>query len=248
MTTAPKKISIKVWVPVSEKLEKKIDDACLRRDAFLNKLLEVELPHLASEISLSNSPDAQRFVETQLGQLELKPMSLALRPDIVESVNDICAQKRIVRDALFNRIFLLLAASPKTIDGLFFRGVASEWKSALWEEIKDDTSHFEGTIYPLEQSIDPFWAIRTGCALYNETDNTPEDFTNPSSGKTIKIRRDIGGYLRPLDGVYTTFFGDTKINGVSLLGLNCFVPDHHIPGNSAEVAYRKSLDELLENL
>ena len=39
--TTPK-ISVKIWRPIIEKFDEKIGIACIRRDAYLNKVLEVE--------------------------------------------------------------------------------------------------------------------------------------------------------------------------------------------------------------
>ena len=112
----PPKISVKIWRPIIDKLDQKLDAACLRRDAYLNKVLENELPWLDSEVSLANSPAAQAFVAARLDQLDRKLVSLTLRPELIEQLNDICQRKRIVRDAFFNRLFLLLALKPKGID------------------------------------------------------------------------------------------------------------------------------------
>lgn len=38
LKTVPK-ISVKIWRPLIEKFDEKMDEACLRRDAYLAKLL-----------------------------------------------------------------------------------------------------------------------------------------------------------------------------------------------------------------
>ena len=48
-TTTPK-ISVKIWRPIIEKFDEKIGIACIRRDAYLNKVLEVELDKLDDEV------------------------------------------------------------------------------------------------------------------------------------------------------------------------------------------------------
>ena len=74
--TAPK-ISVKIWEPIIEKLDTKIKSACLRRDAYLNKILEVELDWLDDEVSIPNSPASYDFVFDRLQELKLKLVSLA---------------------------------------------------------------------------------------------------------------------------------------------------------------------------
>ena len=72
--TAPK-ISVKIWEPIIKKLDTKLKSACLRRDAYLNKILEVELDWLDDEVSLPNSQDSYDFVFDRLQELKLKLVS-----------------------------------------------------------------------------------------------------------------------------------------------------------------------------
>jgi hypothetical protein len=134
LATAPK-ISVKIWRPIIDALEKKIEAACLRRDAYLNKILEIELRLLDKEVSIPNSQESYDYVFKQLDALDRKLVSLALPPELTQQLNEICRRKRIVRDAFFNRLFLLLAASPKIIDVLLFGTEAKEWRKAVWNEI-----------------------------------------------------------------------------------------------------------------
>jgi hypothetical protein len=100
MSDAPKKVSTKIWRPILEKLEKKMDASCLRRDAYLSRVLAVELSYLDSEVALPNSTEAKEFIAERLdGLSDRKLVSLSLRPEIVERLNDLCERKRIVRDA-----------------------------------------------------------------------------------------------------------------------------------------------------
>ena len=242
--TAPK-ISVKIWEPIIEKLDTKIKSACLRRDAYLNKILEVELDWLDDEVSIPNSPASYDFVFDRLQELKLKLVSLALSPELTDRLNEICSRKRIVRDAFFNRIFLLLAVSPNVIDSLFFNNVRDEWRARVWKECKDNEA-FLTDLYPLEPQIAPFWAIRTGIEIYSD-DKALEDYVEPTSGKAIRVRRDASGSVAPADSLYTTIFNQ-KIGDKNLLGLSCYMPDWRIPGHEAEQKRRVNLDELLTDL
>ena len=79
----PPKISVKIWRPIIEKLDAKLDAACLRRDAYLAKLLATELDHLDAEVSLPNSPAAHDFTLERLDAFDRKLVSIALAPDLV---------------------------------------------------------------------------------------------------------------------------------------------------------------------
>lgn len=241
----PPKISVKIWRPIIDKLDAKLDAACLRRDAYLAKLLAGELNQLDAEVSLPNSPAAHDFTFKRLDALDRKLVSIALAPKLADRLHDICTRKRIVRDAFFNRLFLLLAAAPKTIDTLFFPD-DPKWRTAVWSEFKHDGPFFESGFYPLEAPVDPFWAIRAGLELFNEGAGA-EDYQVPHTDTRIKVLRGLGGEPEPLPGLHSVFF-EQKVGEHDLLGLNCFVPDWRIPGHEAERRHAKALDELLESL
>ena len=245
LKTVPK-ISVRIWRPIIDKLDEKMDAACLRRDAYLNKVLERELVWLDEEVSIPNSQASHDFVFQQLDPLNRKLVSLALPSELTARLNEICARKCIVRDAFFNRLFLLLAASPKVIDALLFGSVADEWRREVWSENKHDGPFFQNGFYPLEPSIDPFWAIRSGLEMY-AGDAGLEDYVEPTSGKAIRVKRELTGEAAPADSLYTTVF-EQKVQNHGLLGMSCYLPDWRIPGHGSAVAHQKKLDEILESL
>lgn len=248
-TKTPKtvtKISVNIWRPIIGKLDEKIEKACLRRDAYINKVLEVELGWLDEEVSIPNSQASYDYVFDRLDLLDRKLMSLALPSDLTERLNEICGRKRIVRDAFFNRIFLLLAASPKVVNTLIFGDVGDEWRSEVWTENKNDGPFFQNGFYPLEPMIDPFWAIRNGMAIYANEAGL-EVYVEPTNGKKILVQRDLTGAVAPADSLYTTIF-EQKVLGNDLLGLSCYMPDWRIPGQGAEQVHRAKLDELFADL
>lgn len=238
-----KKTTVKIWRPIIEKLDAKMDAACLRRDAYLNRLLELELSRLDSEVSIPNSVEAQTLVASRLDHLERKTVSLAIRSDLLDRLQDICGRKRIVRDAFFNRVFLLLAASSKLIDHLMFPG-ESNWRSLIWEEYKHDGPFFENTFYPLEQRIDPFWAIRLGINLYDDG-QVSVLYLEPESGEEIRVVME-GDEARPVDSLYTTLWNEQTLPKFDLFGMNLYVPNSRVPGHPDEQARRQLLDQLLD--
>lgn len=241
------KISVRIWRPVIGKIDSKLESACLRRDAYLTKVLEVELDRLDEEVSIPNSQASYDYVFSQLDQLDRKLVSLALPQELTVRLNEICSRKRIVRDAFFNRLFLLLSASPKVIDTLLFGTVGNAWRSEVWSQYKHDGPFFQNGFYPLEPMVDPFWAIRTGLQIYAD-DAGLEQHVEPSSGETIRVTRDdFTGTVSPAESLYATHF-DQKVGDVNLIGMNCYMPDWRIPGHGAEREYQVKLDELLANL
>ena len=242
LKTTPK-ISVKIWKPIIKKLDEKLDTACLRRDAYLAKLLAVELDHLDDEVSIPNTQASYDFVFSQLDAFDRKLVSLALPQELTTRLNEICSRKRIVRDAFFNRLFLLLAAAPSVVDNLLFEDFADDWRREVWSEYKHEGPFFQNGFYPLEPMVDPFWAVRCAMSMY-AVNGGLEDYVEPVSGKAIRIARDLTGVPIPADSVYTTVFKQ-KAGGNDLRGLSCYLPDSEIPGSDAEKVYQAKLDEIL---
>ena len=150
-----------------------------------------------------------------------------------------------MRDAFFNRLFLLLAASPRTIDTLLFGG-ERDWRRVVWNDNKHDGLFFQSGFDPLEPATNPFWAIRHGMEIYARNADL-EDYVEPTSGKTVRVIREMAGAVTPADSLYTVVF-DQKLQDHDLLGLNCYMPDWRIPGQAAEQEHQAKLDELLDSL
>jgi hypothetical protein len=243
LKTTPK-ISVNIWCPILDKLDEKLESACLRRDAYLSKILKTEVELLDREISIPNSKESNEYVFRELHKLKLKLVSLALPPEISARLNEVCATKRIVRDAFFNRLFLLLAAKPTLIDELIFGTEADNWRREVWREAKHDETFFQDSFYPLGSIVDPFWAIRMGIEHYAE-DNELEDYLEPTMGKAVKVSRDpVTDTIEPAPSLYATVFRKTFSDDTHLLGLSCYLPDREIPGTDAEQTNRSVLDEL----
>jgi hypothetical protein len=110
----------------------------------------------------------------------------------------------------------------------------------------NDLAEFKSMFYPLETEIAPFGMIRDTLDLY-AGDTNPEEYVEPTSGKTIKVDRNLSGEIQPVDSIYTTFF-DQKVGNHTLIGMNCYVPDWRIPGHASEKAHVAKLDELFSGL
>ena len=221
-----KRTSVRLWGPIRERFDEALDRLGLKRDAYLNRVLETELAHLDAEVKQPNSREAQRFIADRLR--DLKPselVTLRLRRDLLDRMDASCARKRICRDAFFNRLLFLLTLPPKGIDLLFFDG-DSRWRTEVWNECKHDGPFFQNVFYPLDPVVDPFWTIRAGLGLL-PTDEDGE----------------------PREGVYTASLVGRKPQEASarpqvLTGLSCYLPDAAVRGTAENKATKKWLDEL----
>lgn len=237
------KTTVKVWQPLVAKLEARMNEACLRRDLYLTRLLTHEIEHLDAEVGIANSQAAYDHVFERLDELKRKPMSLALPPTLVEKINAVCIRKRIVRDAFFNRVFLLLVASPKNVDALLFPGYVVDWRRGVWHQYGDDSHTVELGVQPLAAVTDPFWAMRTAFEMEHPNVDL-RDRVDPDTGTRVKmIEVQPGDWTLP-ENIYTKYF-DQKAGGHDLNGLNCHVPDWRLSPRRADLPPADPLDALL---
>lgn len=238
-------ITVRIWKRVLEKLDGKLEAACLRRDAYLARIIEIELDHLRSEIPCPNSEVGGRFIVSQLDSLDRKPISIKLPLKQVQELDQLCFERRIPRDAFFNRLLYLLAAPNTAVARLFFGIDAGDWTK--WLLKKYSAAEYLRTeqdriFYPLTPYINPFGEIREGLALYEE-DETLVDTVHQETKQNVKMVED-GKNLRLPQRLYTVVFDDKQFPEVNLYGFNCYLPEWMVPGHPDAIARAKSLDEL----
>lgn len=113
------KVLVNVYEPLIAIMKHKMDAACLKRDAYLDKALRFEAELLRKEIETPNSDRAKAYIADNLKQLRLKPLNLLLSQKTVELINEVCKEKNVPRDAFINRFCLLLIASNTVLATLF---------------------------------------------------------------------------------------------------------------------------------
>lgn len=272
------KVTINVWRPVWSRLEAQIVRACLKRDAYIDKLINREIELLDAEVSIPNSEIARKYIGQQLRSLsDFTPLSIALDSKTAEKIDDVCSRKRIVRDSFFNRLFLFLALGSQLPGRLFFRGWPDEkpnsWTNEVWRECKHDGPFFENVFDPFAALGDPLWPIRSGLELV-EREEKPElvDRTDPDSGQIVPMVRDLTGQFFELPKrFYTIVLTDTQLRKASskaekrsatpaepgddqsiqfhnLFGLNCYLPNHHVPTHPDRKTFIKAFDDFLSDL
>ena len=88
------KVLVNVYEPLITIMKHKMDAACLKRDAYLDKALRCEAELLREEITTPNSERAKTYIADNLKQLRLKPLGyLLLSQETVELINDVCKRK-----------------------------------------------------------------------------------------------------------------------------------------------------------
>lgn len=119
-----KKILVSVWTHLIALLNKKVDKACLNRDAYLDHVLRHEANKLIPEIEIPNSPEARAHLSQHLALLERKPVSFTLSPETIAAIDTNCQAKNIPRDCFINRVLFMLV-----VDQISARS-SSAWRNS----------------------------------------------------------------------------------------------------------------------
>ena len=218
METTFRKTSTRIWTPLLEKFTERLDDACLRRDAYLGRILESELDALDAEVTTPNSDAARSFIAAHLDALPRKLVTLTLPEPLMQRIDDLCERKQIVRDSFFNRLVFMLAAEPRVLDRLWFDGDRG-WFPHLLGESSFKQEAAARMLDPIQADLDPFWAYREGMLAWYDGN--------------------------PPFGIYTAVLDDTTFPKVDLFGLNIHLPDRRVPGTAEHQHIATLLDDLL---
>lgn len=215
------KITVQAWRPIFERFDASIERACLRRDAWLARVLDREIDMLDREVPYPNAEAARKLVSERLARLDRKLVSIKLPLATIARLDALCLRSRIVRDAFFNRLFLLLA-SGKWVDPLF--GFDDDWWRPSWEDPGNDLGSLDALLYPLGAAINPL-ALRRD-AFERRSDGAEFlDVVDTASGvhyRVIANESAKSGFVLP-PTLYNWYL-DMKLSGNrDLVGLNTFI-------------------------
>ncbi len=227
-----RKISVRIWTPLLERFNQSLDAACLRRDAWLAKVLEHELPQIDAEIPTPNSQAARHFIATRLDALPRKLVTLTLPEELVRQLDELCETKCIVRDSFFNRLFFLLVADFKVQTRLFFDGDDS-WFPRLLERTEVSSSAARDLLDPIPGFRDPFLVIREGQAILRD-DLMKEFGTAERADEWLRERH-----------IYSSPITATTFPKIDLSGLNVYLSDVDVPGTAEHGRLSHLLDDFL---
>ncbi len=215
----------KVWRPVLKKFNHTVERACLRRDAYLDRVFAHEAKVLKDEIPCPNSPEARAYLQGKLEDLDREPVNFSLSSATIEAVNRACEELKVIRDCFINRVLFLLSADMKTCEAV----VGIEFLKYLGDILGDHDREFlyaplwGGGLSAVSEivSSEPFWALRN----------------------VIDDARERGDDVEPLHAC-VILPGLFRNQPPGAFALNCYLPDEYVPGSPAA----KEADELLEIL
>lgn len=105
--TSKRKVLVSVWKPLLEALRVYSDEACLRQDAFLSRVLAHEIEQLSSS-DFTNSNPSKTYLLKSLRKLETANATFSIPENVLNRIDSVCAQRNVHRDNFINRVLLLL--------------------------------------------------------------------------------------------------------------------------------------------
>jgi hypothetical protein len=123
----------RITVRISREVASQLDDVLgllhLRRDAYLNEILPDQIDRL-DELP-ANSERSERFLrlDRQLSQDRVR-IAVTLDSALVDRLNSVCKEKRLIRDQFFEHLFTFLAAGRADPDENPFMHVVSPLRKA----------------------------------------------------------------------------------------------------------------------
>lgn len=159
------KLTAKLYAPMYADFDRQLSDALLRRDAFLDRMIWQEVPHLREDLGgkrLSN--EANRHISHSLKALggkkapPLRQVSIAVRHETAEALRAVVEEHNLVRDAFLNRLIALLRSSDKLLKAL-------DLPTRVHWGRQDGTEDMPTSpLRAIEETLwDPFYYLRAAC-------------------------------------------------------------------------------------
>lgn len=170
----PTKLTAKLYAPMYADLDSQLSRSLLRRDAFLDRMIWQEIPHLREDLSGRRlSTEANRHISKSLKKLggdsapPLRTVSIAVRYETAEALRTAIEEHNLVRDAFLNRLVALLRSSNKLLNAL---GLPTRVTGNRRDGTEDAST---SPLRAIEETLaDPFYYLRSacqeryGCGLY----------------------------------------------------------------------------------
>jgi hypothetical protein len=114
----PTKITTLLYEPIYKDFTTQLKSLPLKRDAFIELMIEQELPQLAEDLAGKvNSAKARRYIAGCLKKMggdkvgELRPLSISVRKQTAMALRDLEQEHNFPRDAFLNRLIVLLRST-----------------------------------------------------------------------------------------------------------------------------------------
>jgi hypothetical protein len=168
------KITASLYAPMYNAFDDQLSKALLRRDAFIDRMIEIEIPHLRIDLNGKKmSPEAKRYVSSTLKQIggikseKLHLVSISVRKNTAQALNDAVTAHNLDRNAFINRLIVFLRSSDGLLKSL-------DLPLRIADNRRDGTENMATSPLKAMEEIqsDPFYYLRSscesqyGCGLY----------------------------------------------------------------------------------
>lgn len=115
------KIMVTVLSPVMDRIDEKMQSLGMRRDAYLNGLLDTQIEQMSQDLKgKSNSNKAREYLlgELKAKRMPTRSMSLALNRAVIARIDKVCKETNLARDCFINRVLYFLSAEAKHLKNI----------------------------------------------------------------------------------------------------------------------------------
>lgn len=106
------KITVKIYEPLLRDFDRQLDKLFIKRDAFLNAMIQKEVLHLAYDMEGNRlTLRAKRYIAGELKRMGTTPVNVVVEKSTADALNSVVDATNLVRDAFMNRLIMLLRSS-----------------------------------------------------------------------------------------------------------------------------------------
>ena len=166
MKMSQTKITVKIYEPLLRDFDRQLDKLFIKRDAFLNAMIQEEVQHLANDMEGKRlTLSAKRYIAGELKRMGTTPVNVVVDKATADALNSVVDASNLVRDAFMNRLIMLLRSSGALLKYL-----------ELPEFITG--SEFDSCVEPMPTSpmkaleavhADPLFYLRVACEERHKT-------------------------------------------------------------------------------
>ena len=111
-----RKVTLKVFTPLLHEFESQLEIIHMKRDLFINHLIDCELPYLETDLHGKRlSTSAKRFMSRSLKRLGASQINVQLNSATAARLDEIADGTNLVRDSFINRLLYLSLGSDSLL-------------------------------------------------------------------------------------------------------------------------------------
>lgn len=166
------KITVRLFAPMYASFDAQLSDLMLRRDAFIDRMIANEIPHLRHDLEGKKlSPKAKRYISQSLNRMGKHPLEkkcISVLHSTAAALAEAVEMHNLERDAFINWLIALLRSSDTLLARLDLPTHVSGIRGVSTEDMA--TSPLKAIC---QIQLDPLYYLRAacehrhGCGLYS---------------------------------------------------------------------------------